>query len=463
MRTQSICLALAIILHSPFAAGQWVKQNSGTTTNLYGVSFVDAYTGTVVGDSGTILRTTNGGAKWVKQVSGTTNILLAVTFTDANIGVAVGGASGMSQILGTTDGGTTWISKVEGRGSGYNGVSFTDANTGTVVGGKGVILRTTDGGTTWFSVNTDSMKTLKSVYFSSLDTGLAVGYTEPATHKGIILRTTNGGTSWDTTRTYVGDVLGKRLPNLETTGLESIESCLALGQRQLACIRFTDSQTGCIVGWDSNFGVEGGGAQGIILTTRNGGVKWSSKTYLLDAIFASCHFVDSSTGWVVGAVAPNMYPDTDTAAIWHTSNGGNTWSRQFSNGPLALADIHFTDQLNGWAVGGGGIILHTANGGVTFVDQELRNGVPSDFSLLQNYPNPFNPSTTIKFELPKSSVVTLSVFDVLGREVSVLVHERRNAGVHEVRLDGSNLASGVYFYRLTAGDFIQSKRLLLLR
>jgi hypothetical protein len=89
--------------------------------------------------------------------------------------------------------------------------------------------------------------------------------------------------------------------------------------------------------------------------------------------------------------------------------------------------------------------------------------VPSSFSLAQNYPNPFNPSTTIKYELPKSSDVRLSVYDMLGREVSVLVNERRDAGVHEVKFDGSNLASGVYVYRLQAGDVTQTKRLMLLR
>jgi len=83
--------------------------------------------------------------------------------------------------------------------------------------------------------------------------------------------------------------------------------------------------------------------------------------------------------------------------------------------------------------------------------------------LEQNYPNPFNPSTTITYALPKSSDVRLSVYDILGREVSVLVNERRDAGVHEVKFDGTNLASGVYMYRIQAGGFVQVKRLLLLR
>jgi hypothetical protein len=88
---------------------------------------------------------------------------------------------------------------------------------------------------------------------------------------------------------------------------------------------------------------------------------------------------------------------------------------------------------------------------------------PNTHLLEQNYPNPFNPSTTIKYELPQSSIVKLSVYDVLGREVSVLVNERRDAGVHEVKFDGATLASGVYLYRLQAGDFTQTKRLILLR
>jgi hypothetical protein len=93
--------------------------------------------------------------------------------------------------------------------------------------------------------------------------------------------------------------------------------------------------------------------------------------------------------------------------------------------------------------------------------RELASALPNRFVLHQNYPNPFNPNTTIKFELPQSSAVRLSVYDMLGREVSVLANERRDAGVHEVRFDGSNLASGVYFYRLQAGDFVQAKGLVI--
>jgi hypothetical protein len=89
--------------------------------------------------------------------------------------------------------------------------------------------------------------------------------------------------------------------------------------------------------------------------------------------------------------------------------------------------------------------------------------VPSEVNLAQNYPNPFNASTTIKYELPSMVPVRLRVFDVLGHEVLVLVNDKREMGVHEVHFDASGLSSGVYFYRLQAGDAVKIRKLLLLR
>lgn len=83
--------------------------------------------------------------------------------------------------------------------------------------------------------------------------------------------------------------------------------------------------------------------------------------------------------------------------------------------------------------------------------------------LYQNYPNSFNPGTTIEFELPKASHVRLSVYDILGREVSVLANDRRDTGVHEVKLDASGLASGVYLYRLTSGRYVEYRKMVLLK
>jgi photosystem II stability/assembly factor-like uncharacterized protein len=93
----------------------------------------------------------------------------------------------------------------------------------------------------------------------------------------------------------------------------------------------------------------------------------------------------------------------------------------------------------------------------------LAGGIPNDYALYQNFPNPFNPTTIFKYDLPKSSMVRLSVYDIFGREVSILVNETRNAGSYEGKFDASGLASGVYFYRLQAGDFTQTKRLIVLK
>jgi hypothetical protein len=99
----------------------------------------------------------------------------------------------------------------------------------------------------------------------------------------------------------------------------------------------------------------------------------------------------------------------------------------------------------------------------TQVGEDPVTGIPVLVHLYQNYPNPFNPTTVISYQLPVVSNVRLGVYDLLGREVSVLVNEKKNAGVHEVKFDASGLSSGVYFYRLTAGTFVQARKLLLLR
>ncbi len=89
--------------------------------------------------------------------------------------------------------------------------------------------------------------------------------------------------------------------------------------------------------------------------------------------------------------------------------------------------------------------------------------MPISYNLSQNYPNPFNPSTTIEFSLPKSEIVELKVYNILGKEVTTLVSNKLNSGNHKYQFDGKNLASGVYYYRLVAGDFREVKKMILLR
>lgn len=107
-------------------------------------------------------------------------------------------------------------------------------------------------------------------------------------------------------------------------------------------------------------------------------------------------------------------------------------------------------------------------GGVNFIIvptgvEELENGVPKFYNLSQNFPNPFNPSTTIKFQIPKDGFVTLKIYDVLGKEIATLVNEEEASGNYKVDFNASQLSSGIYFYRIQAGEFSQTKKMILLR
>jgi hypothetical protein len=93
----------------------------------------------------------------------------------------------------------------------------------------------------------------------------------------------------------------------------------------------------------------------------------------------------------------------------------------------------------------------------------INEGSPASFSLGQNYPNPFNPTTTIRYAIPQGSTVTLTVYSTLGEKVSTLVEGAQEPGYHDVRFDATGLASGVYLYRIQAGSFVETKKLLLLR
>ncbi|HTY38475.1 MAG TPA: T9SS type A sorting domain-containing protein, partial [Bacteroidota bacterium] len=89
--------------------------------------------------------------------------------------------------------------------------------------------------------------------------------------------------------------------------------------------------------------------------------------------------------------------------------------------------------------------------------------IPMAYELSQNYPNPFNPTTTIQFTIPSQDVVTLKIFNVLGQEIMTLMHEKMDAGKHTVRFDASKLTSGVYLYQVTAGKFVDTKKMVLLK
>ena len=95
--------------------------------------------------------------------------------------------------------------------------------------------------------------------------------------------------------------------------------------------------------------------------------------------------------------------------------------------------------------------------------EEVGDGIPEQFLIAQNYPNPFNPTTTIRYEIPEVSFVTLKIYDILGSEVTTLVNDKKPAGEYKISFDGTGLPSGVYFYQFKAGPFIQTKKMILLK
>jgi plastocyanin len=180
-----------------------------------------------------------------------------------------------------------------------------------------------------------------------------------------------------------------------------------------------------------------------------------------------------------GALGFAYSPDTLSVAVGDTIQ----WKGDFSTHPLSSTIIpdgaapwhNGTGTLFSYVVGVPGTyqyhcdnhfslgMVGSFNAAVTGVDTKLPSPEPLSYRLDQNYPNPFNPNTTIQFALVKPQFTILKVYDLLGREVSTLVNQRLDAGVHEIRFDASRLFSGVYLYQLQAGDFVATKKLVLLR
>jgi hypothetical protein len=126
---------------------------------------------------------------------------------------------------------------------------------------------------------------------------------------------------------------------------------------------------------------------------------------------------------------------------------GNVWGEPTVVGPTGVPDLV-------------GIAMRCD---VASLEAESSSELPREVRLLQNYPNPFNPTTVIRFELPSASEARLTVFDLLGREVAVLVKEARGPGSHEVQFDAAGLPSGLYLYRLTAGSVVQTRKMLAIK
>jgi hypothetical protein len=150
-----------------------------------------------------------------------------------------------------------------------------------------------------------------------------------------------------------------------------------------------------------------------------------------------------------------------TGEIWKTTDAGLSWSNIIDPAVVTgtLYSVAVDKSGDPW-VGAASSTIFTTSGTVG-----VNGGGPvaTEYRLDQNYPNPFNPSTTIAYQVGKTGNVRLAVYDLLGREVAVLVNERKNAGSYEARFDASTLATGLYLYRVTADGFVQAKKMLLVK
>ena len=135
-------------------------------------------------------------------------------------------------------------------------------------------------------------------------------------------------------------------------------------------------------------------------------------------------------------------------------------SNRFQEGLKSYRDLLFLNQNLGYAGGNAGIFLRW---GPPVGVQPVSNNTPDNFVLEQNYPNPFNPTTTIKYSIPEASFVTLKIFDAVGNEVQTVVNENQSAGNYLKYIDMTSFSSGIYFYSIKAGNFTETKKMIMIK
>jgi hypothetical protein len=232
------------------------------------------------------------------------------------------------------------------------------------------------------------------------------------------------------------------------------------------------------------------GSFGVYYSTDNG-LNWTKLPFQNPmSVYYAVEFLNGTgKGIAIGnRIAP--LPGFSDLLISRTTNYGTNWTDYLIPDTInTLYGSSMVDANNWFICGGGfssGIIYKTTNGGEPIGIKPISNEVPNQFSLSQNYPNPFNPNTRIKFDISpnvksetsnaplsfgEGSGVRLVIYDILGREIAVLVNEQLRAGSYEVDFDGSNYLSGVYFYKLTAVDasaplsinYSETKKMVLLK
>ena len=277
------------------------------------------------------------------------------------------------------------------------------------------MYKTSNGGSNWVTVNTGLAS---DNYYDSYLTGNAVYFT---TSTGYVIKSTNAGLNW----------------TIQQTG----------STQPLPAILFKDNNTGYV-----------GTLDGKIYKTTNAGTNW----------FIHSDFSSVVSIYDITSNGSEIFACCNSGRIFKNINGGSAWYEQITGTGEILFDIHFADQFTGYSVGLNGTIIKTTNGGNPIGIEPVSNEVPERFSLSQNYPNPFNPVTKIRFQTPLSppeggKLVKLSIYDIKGNLIKVLVNQFLQAGTYETDFDAANLSSGIYFYKLISGGYSESKRMILVK
>jgi hypothetical protein len=138
------------------------------------------------------------------------------------------------------------------------------------------------------------------------------------------------------------------------------------------------------------------------------------------------------------------------------------WLLQYSEINYHLNFGYFLNALTGYIVGANGAIVKTVTGGVTSAEK-IDNEIPAEFELEQNYPNPFNPVTKIKFDVAKFYNVKIIVYDLSGKELDIIINQPMQQGTYEVIWNGEKYSSGIYFLRMLADNYVETKKMVMLK
>ncbi|HRQ31354.1 MAG TPA: T9SS type A sorting domain-containing protein, partial [Saprospiraceae bacterium] len=391
--------------------------SGGLLNDIFAVNENMAY---IACDYGKILKTTNGGSVWNTFEDQQTESFNSLHFLDENTGIAgVLSNNPISRIKRTTNGGVNWYSAIIEPVDQITDIDFPDNSNGFAVSKVGYFTRSSDGGESWLAPVFISPIWSGDIKFINSNTGFWVG-------ENIIRKTTNSGSNW-----------------VETV-IDSLNG--------FSCIDFVDLNTGFVTA----FSQPNGNYEGAILKTTNSGLNWARTDLPVTRIYE----IKITENEVVYAVC-------DGGKILKSINMGSTWSIYQSCYAGTLLSMDFTNSLTGYAAGMNGTIIKTTTGGGDPIGIEpINNSMPSEFRLYLNYPNPFNPVTKIKFSIPLNSQndpVNIFVYDITGREVKSYQLGGLKAGIYSVDFDGTNLASGVYFYSLATNRFNQTNKMVLLK